>query len=115
MSDHASAESVQALQTAVEAIQAEQGEIRQLLRQLLAGKGPAGDDSGSPSHGSAPAAAGSAPAAAPATAAALVASATVPKFTRLEFPCYDGIEDPTGWLHRCEKFFRTQGTLKPIS
>nr|GMD27423.1 T-complex protein 1 subunit epsilon [Ipomoea batatas]GME08444.1 T-complex protein 1 subunit epsilon [Ipomoea batatas] len=108
MSDHASAESVQALQTAVEAIQAEQGEIRQLLRQLLAGKGPAGDDSGSPSHGSAPAAA-------PATAAAPVASATVPKFKRLEFPCYDGIEDPTGWLHRCEKFFRTQGTLKPIS
>nr|GME00407.1 hypothetical protein Iba_chr15fCG5110 [Ipomoea batatas] len=43
MSDHASAESVQALQAAVEAIQAEQGEIR----QLLAGKGPAGDDSGS--------------------------------------------------------------------
>nr|GMD25059.1 fatty-acid-binding protein 1 [Ipomoea batatas] len=47
MSDQASTESVNALKVAVEAMQAEQGEIRQLLRQLLAGKIPVGDDSGS--------------------------------------------------------------------
>nr|GLL29385.1 hypothetical protein Itr_chr06CG10430 [Ipomoea trifida] len=80
MSNHASAESVQALQTAVEAMQAEQGEIH----QLLAGKGPAGDDSGSHNHSSAPA------------ATTPIVFATVPKFMRLEFPHYDSREDPTG-------------------
>jgi outer membrane murein-binding lipoprotein Lpp len=29
---------------------------------------------------------------------------------KLRFPKYDGIEDPLGWLHKCEQFFRSQGT-----
>jgi hypothetical protein len=29
---------------------------------------------------------------------------------RLEFPCFDGKEDPLPWLNRCETFFRGQGT-----
>jgi hypothetical protein len=29
---------------------------------------------------------------------------------RLEFPTYDGKEDPLPWLNRCETFFRSQGT-----
>nr|GMC80247.1 dynamin-related protein 1C [Ipomoea batatas] len=79
------------------------GEIRQLLRQLLAAKGPVGDDSSSHDGGRTqpdPAAAAATP----------TLSATTPKFTRLEFPRYEGREDPTGWLHRCEQFFKAQGT-----
>lgn len=29
-----------------------------------------------------------------------------PRFHRLEFPTYDGKEDPLGWLQRCDQFFR---------
>ncbi|KAJ1254162.1 hypothetical protein BS78_K111500 [Paspalum vaginatum] len=29
---------------------------------------------------------------------------------KLRFPRYDGTEDPLGWLHKCEQFFRSQGT-----
>lgn len=30
----------------------------------------------------------------------------VPKFTKLDFPRFNGLEDPLGWLSRCEHFFR---------
>jgi hypothetical protein len=29
---------------------------------------------------------------------------------KLRFPNYDGSEDPLGWLHKAEQFFRSQGT-----
>jgi hypothetical protein len=29
---------------------------------------------------------------------------------RLEFPCFDGKEDPLPWLNRCKTFFQGQGT-----
>lgn len=29
---------------------------------------------------------------------------------KLRFPKYDGAEDPLGWLHKCEQFFRSQAT-----
>ena len=32
------------------------------------------------------------------------------KYSRLEFPSYNGIEDPLGWLYRCEQFFLNQKT-----
>nr|GLL39467.1 uncharacterized protein LOC109178468 [Ipomoea trifida] len=104
MGEYASAESVQTLQAAVTAMQTEQGEIRQMLRQLLAGKGPATDDSGS-QHGSRPPAEE-----AQATGLSDVPAATTPKFARLEFPRFDGREDPSAWLHRCEQFFKAQNT-----
>nr|GMC86807.1 uncharacterized protein LOC109178468 [Ipomoea batatas] len=65
--------------------------------------GPVGDDSSSHDGGQTqpdPAAAAATP----------TLFATTPKFTRLEFPRYEGREDPTGWLHRCEQFFKAQGT-----
>lgn len=34
----------------------------------------------------------------------------VSRYTKLDFPTYDGIEDPLIWLHRCEKFFTNQRT-----
>ncbi|OIT08856.1 hypothetical protein A4A49_55398, partial [Nicotiana attenuata] len=34
----------------------------------------------------------------------------VPRYTKLDFPTYDGTEDPLIWLHRCEKFFANQRT-----
>jgi hypothetical protein len=34
-----------------------------------------------------------------------------PKFYKLEFPTYDGSEDPLNWLNHCEQFFRGQRTL----
>nr|GMD21261.1 Retrotransposon gag protein [Ipomoea batatas] len=104
MGEYASAESVQALQAAVTAMQTEQGEIRQMLRQLLAAKGPATDDSGS-QHGSRPPAEE-----AQAAVSSDVPAATAPKFTRLEFPRFDGREDPSAWLQRCEQFFKAQNT-----
>ena len=27
---------------------------------------------------------------------------------KLRFPKYDGSDDPIGWLHKCEQFFRSQ-------
>lgn len=33
-----------------------------------------------------------------------------PCFHRLEFPKYEGQEDPLGWLQKCEQFFRGQKT-----
>ncbi|KAA8520977.1 hypothetical protein F0562_011650 [Nyssa sinensis] len=33
-----------------------------------------------------------------------------PKITKLDFPRYDGIEDPTGWICRVEQFFEFQYT-----
>lgn len=33
----------------------------------------------------------------------------VPRYTKLDFPTYDGTEDLI-WLHRCEKFFTNQRT-----
>ncbi|KAH0764992.1 hypothetical protein KY285_000863 [Solanum tuberosum] len=32
----------------------------------------------------------------------------VPRYTKLDFPIYDGSEDPLIWLHRCDKFFSNQ-------
>lgn len=29
---------------------------------------------------------------------------------KLHFPKYDGAKDPLGWLHKCDQFFRSQGT-----
>jgi hypothetical protein len=34
----------------------------------------------------------------------------VPRYFRLDFPCYDGKEDPLPWLSRCEQFFHAQQT-----
>ncbi|XP_031264307.1 uncharacterized protein LOC116122620 [Pistacia vera] len=32
-----------------------------------------------------------------------------PKITKLDFPCYNGMDDPTGWTCRVEQFFEFQG------
>ncbi|KAK1596240.1 hypothetical protein QYE76_018006 [Lolium multiflorum] len=34
-----------------------------------------------------------------------------PRYTKLEFATYDGVEDPLNWLNQCEQFFRGQRTL----
>ncbi|WCJ37220.1 hypothetical protein M5689_018372 [Euphorbia peplus] len=34
----------------------------------------------------------------------------IPKFSRLDFPSYNGVGDPLGWLYRCEQFFLNQRT-----
>jgi hypothetical protein len=34
----------------------------------------------------------------------------VPRYFKLDFPRYDGKEDPLPWLSRCEQFFRAQRT-----
>ncbi|XP_021623868.1 uncharacterized protein LOC110623248 [Manihot esculenta] len=34
----------------------------------------------------------------------------VPKFTKLDFPRFNGQEDPLGWISRCQHFFRHQST-----
>ncbi|KAL4366769.1 hypothetical protein GQ457_05G003480 [Hibiscus cannabinus] len=34
----------------------------------------------------------------------------VPRYSKMEFPTYDGVGDPLGWLKRCEKFFGNQRT-----
>ena len=39
-----------------------------------------------------------------------VDSSTAPKITKLDFPRYDGMEDPTGWICRAEQFFEFQRT-----
>ncbi|KAL1172100.1 hypothetical protein V6Z11_A05G326500 [Gossypium hirsutum] len=36
----------------------------------------------------------------------------VPRYSKMEFPTYDGVGDPLGWLKRCEKFFGNQRTNK---
>jgi hypothetical protein len=28
----------------------------------------------------------------------------------VRFPTYDGVDDPHGWLHKCEQIFQSQGT-----
>lgn len=35
-----------------------------------------------------------------------------PRFHKLEFPLYDGKEDPLGWLNHCVQYFHGQGTLE---
>ncbi|XP_062230337.1 uncharacterized protein LOC133928069 [Phragmites australis] len=37
-------------------------------------------------------------------------SGGIPKFFKLDFPTYDGKDDPLPWLNRCEMFFRVQQT-----
>nr|GMD87068.1 uncharacterized protein LOC109178468 [Ipomoea batatas] len=76
-----------------------------MLRQLLARKGPATDDS-SNQNGSRPPPEDALTVRSPATPSAITL-----KFARLEFPRCDGREDPTVWLHRCEQFFKAQSTL----
>ena len=39
-------------------------------------------------------------------------SSIVPKFTKFDFPRFNGQDDPLGWLSRCEHFFRHQQTLE---
>lgn len=34
------------------------------------------------------------------------------KFSKLDFPKYDGLTDPLGWLSRCEHFFRHNTTTE---
>ncbi|OMO79271.1 reverse transcriptase [Corchorus capsularis] len=34
----------------------------------------------------------------------------VPKYTKLDFPKYDGSIDPLSWINKCEHFFRHQNT-----
>ena len=36
--------------------------------------------------------------------------AAVPRNHKLSFSTFDGKEDPTGWLNRCDHFFRAQRT-----
>jgi len=38
------------------------------------------------------------------------ANPIVPRYQKLEFPTYDGKDDPLGWLNKCEQFFRAQQT-----
>ena len=33
-----------------------------------------------------------------------------PRYHRLDFPTYDGADDPLSWLNRCDQFFRGQRT-----
>jgi len=33
-----------------------------------------------------------------------------PRYQKLEFPTYDGKDDPLGWLNKCEQFFTAQQT-----
>jgi hypothetical protein len=37
----------------------------------------------------------------------------VPRYFKLEFPRFDGREDPLSWLSRCEQYFRAQRTDAP--
>uniref|UniRef100_A0A0V0HJV6 Putative ovule protein n=1 Tax=Solanum chacoense TaxID=4108 RepID=A0A0V0HJV6_SOLCH len=39
-------------------------------------------------------------------------SFTIPRHTKLDFPRFNGQEDPLGWLNGCEHFFRHQQTLE---
>lgn len=39
-------------------------------------------------------------------------SEMVPRYTKLDFPTFDGFEDPLVWLHRCEIFFFLSKTLE---
>ncbi|KAJ1274640.1 hypothetical protein BS78_05G077100 [Paspalum vaginatum] len=39
-------------------------------------------------------------------------SSGVPRYHKLEFPAFDGKQDPLGWLNQCEQFFRGQRTLE---
>ncbi|KAG8645666.1 hypothetical protein MANES_10G083422v8 [Manihot esculenta] len=36
----------------------------------------------------------------------------VSKFTKLDFPLFNGLEDPLGWLSCCQHFFCHQSTLE---
>lgn len=36
----------------------------------------------------------------------------VPRYHKLEFPTYDGKEDPLAWINHCEQFFRGQRTTE---
>jgi hypothetical protein len=35
----------------------------------------------------------------------LADTADIPRYHKLDFPTFDGKEDPLGWLNRCEQFF----------
>ena len=34
----------------------------------------------------------------------------MPRYSKMEFPSYDGKGDPLGWLKHCERIFTNQGT-----
>ncbi|KAJ4797074.1 hypothetical protein LUZ62_048320 [Rhynchospora pubera] len=36
----------------------------------------------------------------------------VPRYHKLDFPTFDGKEDPLSWINRCEQFFRGQRTVE---
>jgi len=40
----------------------------------------------------------------------LADTAGIPRYHKMDFPTYDGKEDPLGWLNRCEQFFWGQRT-----
>uniref|UniRef100_A0ACD5T6G6 Uncharacterized protein n=1 Tax=Avena sativa TaxID=4498 RepID=A0ACD5T6G6_AVESA len=39
------------------------------------------------------------------------AAPTPPRYAKIEFATYDGVDDPLNWLNQCEQFFRGQRTL----
>ncbi|KAG6495596.1 hypothetical protein ZIOFF_043422 [Zingiber officinale] len=39
-------------------------------------------------------------------------SSYIPRYSKLDFPRYDGESDPLGWLNRCDHFFLHQRTLE---
>ncbi|KAF3635230.1 putative early nodulin-like protein 1-like [Capsicum annuum] len=36
---------------------------------------------------------------------------TIPRYVRMDFPTYDGTDDPLIWAHCCEQFFENQHTI----
>jgi hypothetical protein len=36
------------------------------------------------------------------------AGQAISRFYKLEFPKYDGLDDPLNWLNHCEQFFSSQ-------
>ena len=42
----------------------------------------------------------------------IIEAARASQYHKLEFPTYDGTEDPLDWLNRCEQFFRGQRTME---
>lgn len=36
----------------------------------------------------------------------------IPRYSKIEFPTYDGTDDPLGWLRRCDRFFLNQRSVE---
>ncbi|KAK4726929.1 hypothetical protein R3W88_031846 [Solanum pinnatisectum] len=39
-------------------------------------------------------------------------NSTIPRYARMDFPTYDGTNDPLIWAYRCEQFFENQHTAE---